>query len=387
MNLDDKGIIPFLNQILDLKSMPSEDSRFNDAESDIIQHTINNDDWSLYELFFNRLKLFENNDNFIKFLEVFLSPEYQDNADIVFNISNKINDILFDDKLILGTVSYKNDFPILEVIKDEITERPVNIPINKIPFFVLPYPNGYINKFIERISIDKKRPSNHFILVADNWDDYQHKTTFWLYYVDNGNKSLQGIVKIGNSTTINTIDSLQDKFFSLDKDFVSLGQSKEYYKSLNKLFGKMMMSVLYSLRDAAFFSDISEEHEISTVFKKSLIRDDRAERLYRIAKPMIQGADLKNLYSFKYEFSPKYADSPISVPFLFSTDGLLPRRMIALIGKNGAGKTQLLTTLPVDMADENSESFTPQKPVYSKVIAVSYSTFDNFHFPKKNVRF
>lgn len=49
-----EGIIPFLNEIWDLKSMPSEDSRFNNAEQDIVQHTINNNDWDYEELFENR---------------------------------------------------------------------------------------------------------------------------------------------------------------------------------------------------------------------------------------------------------------------------------------------------------------------------------------------
>ena len=37
--------LEFLSRIYDLKSMPSIDSRFKDAERDIWQHTINNDDW------------------------------------------------------------------------------------------------------------------------------------------------------------------------------------------------------------------------------------------------------------------------------------------------------------------------------------------------------
>ena len=102
---------------------------------------------------------------------------------------------------------------------------------------------------------------------------------------------------------------------------------------------------------------------------------------------MIYGSDLNNLYSFTYKFCPKYADSCIDVPFKFSTDSLLPKRMIALIGKNGAGKTQLLTTLPLEIAKEKSELLSPHKPIYSKIIAVSYSTFDNFELPKKTSNF
>jgi hypothetical protein len=40
--LDD---VEFLERIFDLKNLPSTDSRYPDAVSDIWQHRINNDDW------------------------------------------------------------------------------------------------------------------------------------------------------------------------------------------------------------------------------------------------------------------------------------------------------------------------------------------------------
>lgn len=43
--------IDFLSRIYDLKSMPSTDSRYRDAEGDIWQHTVNNDDWESYWVF------------------------------------------------------------------------------------------------------------------------------------------------------------------------------------------------------------------------------------------------------------------------------------------------------------------------------------------------
>ena len=212
-------------------------------------------------------------------------------------------------------------------------------------------------------------------------------TSFVLVYFDNGKKINLGEVKIGSNKDLVTKNALPVEFVSLKEGFVSLGQSEDYYKLLSKLFGKRITSVLYSLKDAAFFSEISEDYENLDVFKKSLIREDEAERVHRIAKPMIHGVDLENLYSFKYEFGPKYADTNVSVPFHFSPDGYLPKRMIALIGKNGAGKTQLLTSLPLEIVKKNSEAFSPKKPIYSKIIAVSYSTFDNFELPKKTSEF
>ncbi|MCL1125590.1 AbiJ-related protein [Shewanella surugensis] len=386
-NNRDEGIIPFLNEIWDLKSMPSEDNRFSNAELEIIQHTINNDDWDWHELFEERLKLIESENKFTKFLEVFLLPKYQNTPADVSYFTERMNDFLEIEGLVLTTISYEDDFPILELTKIDALERPKDIPINKIPFFILPYPNMPVEKFVDRLEVDKEKPSQHFLLIADNWDDYNHKTTFELVYFYNGKKIVLGRIKIGSNKDIVTIKALPVKFVSLDEGFISLGQSEDYYKLLNKSFGKMTTSVLYSLKDAAFFSELSEDYENLDVFKLSLIRDDEAERVHRIAKPMIYGVDLENLYSFNYQFLPKYADTTVSVPFHFSADGYLPKRMIALIGKNGAGKTQLLTTFSLEIAKENSEALIPHKPIFSKIIAVSYSTFDNFEFPKKTSDF
>lgn len=386
-NNRDEGIIPFLNEIWDLKSMPSEDNRFPNAERDIIQHTINNDDWDWLELFEVRLKLLESEDKFTKFLEVFLSPKYQKSPEDTFDFLEQINAVVESEGFVLATISYEGDSPIVELTKIDRLDRPSDIPTNKIPFYVLPYPNMRVKKFINGLEFDKQKPNQHFLLVADDWNDYGHVTAFNLVYFDNGTKVDLGTVKIGSNKEAITIEALPTEFISLNNSFISLGQSVEYYKLFSKLFDKNITSVLYSLKDAAFFPEVSDDFESLDVFRKSLIRDDDSERLFRIAKPMVYGRDLENLYSFNYKFTPKYAENFVSVPFHYSTDGYLPKRIVALIGKNGAGKTQLLTTLPQDIASGNNELFTPHKPMYSKVIAVSYSTFDNFKIPKKTSDF
>jgi ABC-type phosphate/phosphonate transport system ATPase subunit len=387
-NNSDEGIIPFLNEIWDLKSMPSEDSRYNDAEGDVIQHTINNDDWDLHELFEQRLKLVENESNFIKFVEVFLLPRYQNTPELTSYFTEKINDALEKEGLILATVSYEGDFPILELTKVDTLDRPIDIPLNKIPFYVIPYPSMNISNYADQLKVDNKKPKTYFLLIADNWDDqYKYETTFGLVCFDDGNKVILGSLKIASNNNNYTVEVMPSEFYFLGEEFVSLGQDEDYYNNLHEMFGKNIGSILYSLKDAAFFTEISEEFENLDVFKSSLTRDDEAERIHRIAKPMVYGADLKNLYSFTYKFHPKYADFGIDVPFHFSTDGVLPKRMIALIGKNGAGKTQLLTSLPLEISKENSELLIPQKPIYSKIIAVSYSTFDSFELPKQTSNF
>jgi energy-coupling factor transporter ATP-binding protein EcfA2 len=386
-NNRDEGIIPFLNEIWPLKSMRSEDPRFNDAEKDVIQHTINNDDWDWRELFEERLSILEDEEKFLSFLHTLLFPKYQSEKDKTFELIEKINNVVEAEGLALAIIGYEGESPLIELTNIESIDRPVDIAINKITFFVIDYQNTSVGKFIDDLEVDNEKPNEYFVLIADNWDDYSHLTLFGLVFFCNGKKTNLGTLKIGCVKDPITFNCLPSSFQSLGEGFFSLGQSIDYYNSMKELFGNRIQSVLYSLKDVSFFPEISEEYESLDVFRHSLIRRDEAERLLRVAKPLVYGRDLDNLYSFHYEFCPKYSDISVNIPFSFSSDGYLPRRIIAVIGKNGSGKTQLLTKLPQDIASGNDKSLLPEKPMYSKVIAVSYSTFDNFELPKKTSEF
>jgi ABC-type multidrug transport system ATPase subunit len=109
--------------------------------------------------------------------------------------------------------------------------------------------------------------------------------------------------------------------------------------------------------------------------------------LLREVRYRLYDYNLKNLYSFQYSFKPKFAYEPINVHFDFDANRAIPSRIFALIGKNGAGKTQLISSLPIDISMNNDEVFTPKTPLFSKVIAVSYSAFDSFDVPKKTADF
>lgn len=55
-----------------------------------------------------------------------------------------------------------------------------------------------------------------------------------------------------------------------------------------------------------------------------------------------------------------------------------------MIGNNGVGKTQLASKLPCDIANDNKNLFSGKVPLFSKIIAVSYSIFDKFSIPENS---
>jgi ABC-type multidrug transport system ATPase subunit len=381
----EEGFLPFLSEIWDLHKMPSEDSRFSDAHRDIFQHTVNNNDWDEEYLFVDRLKLLEDNDRFIKFLEVFLRPSYQQNVDLTYNYVSRLNNLLSQEAVTLITVAFENEDPLFELVENDKIDHPVDLPQNTIPFYVVPNPGqrrGFYNSVTPPIS------TPCFTLIHNHgWNDYGHWTEYYVHYHKDGERHDIGIIKIGTDETKDTKQVLPRQFRILDDRFCSLWQDFSSYEKLKEILGPMLASVLFALKDSSFFSEIADKFEETSVFKKSLTREDTAERVFRQARQKIRGIDLDHIYRFSYNFKPKYADEHIKIDFDFNSVAQLPSRIYAIIGKNGSGKTQLITSLPMKIAQGEDDFFIPQAPVFSKVIAVSYSTFDRFEIPRKTSEF
>ena len=124
-----------------------------------------------------------------------------------------------------------------------------------------------------------------------------------------------------------------------------------------------------------------------SIFRTSLIRDDESERMLRLARPIMSGEDPKEMFNFTYKFIPRYSDEEVEFSFDFSNLGYFPNRTYAIIGENGVGKTQMISSLPLDLYKRRISSFTPKIPRFSKIIAVSYSQYDHFEIPETTASF
>lgn len=350
----DDGIIPFLSDIWDLSSMKSEDNRYNNALGDFIQHLIRNDDYSYDYVFQERLKLLDDDEKFSLFIETVLQPKYRDGEDDIFKYVLLINPYLEKEGYTLILQDYDSDgYPLykLGVIPKE--NIPTDIKPNDINFYVEKNPSGRSDRVR---SHTKPQIFPSFVLVYDSWDDFSVKSTYHLFYYDSENENPVSIggVKIIYQNESKTNEYLPDNFKLLSDDFCSLGQEEEYYNELRNTLKKRFDSVLYALKDAAFYPDIQDKFERNGNFKESLIRFDEAERLLREARYRIYDYDLSNLYSFKYQFKPAFSKDSVDINFEFSSNDFIPYRIYALIGKNGTGKTQLITSLPLMISEKKS---------------------------------
>lgn len=369
--------VEFFDQILNLRLLPSTDNRYKDARGDFFQHYINNNDWSLEYILLDRFNFLQSDEIFIKLLELTISPTVNSNQDDIQFFYHTLNPILNKENLEFYVEKYNEaNLTIYRIDKINIEKRFRDIPDNHLNFVIGNNSNS-TEDFL-----------GFFKLYPTTWDDYDCENTFTLSYHYRHEFFELGTIKIINKDKVSTTSLIKDNFTQLPKDFCSLGQSIEYYKKIKEIFGTNYLTIFKSLNDAAIFTQIAEEFENTPNFSKSLIRYREQEQILRQAKYIIDNYDLKNLYSFKYSFSPKFSFSDnISISFDFDTKSVFPTRMYALIGKNGAGKTRLVTSLPLDIAKGNKELFEPRTPLFSKVIAVSYSIFDNFTIPEQSSSF
>ena len=368
-NYEDQNIVDFLKMIWDLPAMPSEDSRFKNAEADAIQNLVNNDDWDLTYTFERRFNLLAGDIKyFIKFVEVCVSPFVRSSSDEIMQYVKEINPLLNRDNCELA-------------IEDYIDER---------PHFLIKSGTGFsferkdINSNRFTIYVDKLEDNKPcFFLESIIWDDYGHKTSFKLHYIDQDGKNLSvGKVKICKKNENKTLDVIPMSFLSLDSNYCSLGQDTSYYSNLKIILGEDAMAFLYAMRDAAAFSRISDDFENDLGFRHSLLRDNSADIALNLGRYVLAGFDPDERVNFTYNTQLAYApDFNFNIKFDFGRINQEDNfnRVIAIIGENGVGKTSLLSNLAKSIANQQKDCFLPHYPMFTKVVAASYSIFDKFY--------
>lgn len=106
--------VQFLDHLYDLDSLPSCDSRFLTARSDICQHCINNpEDWPSDWIFHDwRFGLSDNDDLLLKFLATMLHPEVRPDVEAAERLRDCFNKILQHDGYEIVPVEWISGAPV-----------------------------------------------------------------------------------------------------------------------------------------------------------------------------------------------------------------------------------------------------------------------------------
>ena len=387
-------LIRFLNEIWPLSDMPSTDSRFKTMEGDITQHCVNNDDYEWTFLFSEKLDLYKSDESFDKFINSLSNYSYYTTPDSQQKVAKVLNDFLLRQGYELVCKKEVNGF------KDYVIKQIGSIGVNDtsentIPFYVdkvrLGRPDVWSYDYSQKGNL--KYPC--FVLASDNWNDFSAVTLYHLYYYPSSaeKRTSIGRVKIIENSPWDRADGWyytdehidNGPFLKLPDNFCSLGQDESYYLKIKEKFGDAYWTILNALRDGALFQKYYEDI-LTSPTSYSLTREDSAERLLREIRFKLEGRIIESRYHFDYQFKPHYSDETITIPFRFDDDErkLYTHRLMVVIGKNGVGKTTMISSLPKAISDSAENVILPYKPLFSKIIAISSSVYDTFEMPQSS---
>jgi len=252
-----------------------------------------------------------------------------------------------------------------------------------------------------------------FALQQDMWNDYSFQTLYHLYrrqIAPGVAPAIIGPVKIlRRGQTESDGIQINQPFVRLDANYCSFGNSLDYYKRLNELPPAERDEILDVLRDVVAAPELQAAFRHERGWGTSLFRDNpNPEEFLADARAILTGnlAALHDLGSQLAFLPAKWTglltlDFDAQVPWHYfglhrplgvgHRRTLLPRRLIVVIGRNGSGKSTLLSRIarvafaaPSDRARPEIQaigSFFPPSVGFTKIIAISYSAFDNFIVP------
>lgn len=363
-----------LSSIWDVYSIPrKEDHRYVHYGDEVQQHFINNNDWNTDRIFVSDLKIYDDDAKFEQFVIGILNE--CGNAEL--SIQNAINELLaylHEQKLDISTVEENGKRIFLEFIT--LSEAYSDIKENDIPIFVVKA-RGHTQYGSFQTS-PSVFPSVQLV-YDDGWNDYGYYTRFVMYYYRaQGDYAFIGDVRILKGENSDTFDAIEKAFTTLGQDSCSLGFDKDYYVNMHNCLGEQKWPILKAMRDVACYPLLRSQFENNEIYYTSLLRDEGRDMLeYGIYYAM--GRSLQDSFSFQYRFKPEYSEQRYPITFDFTpgrkNDYL---KIYGIIGENGVGKTTFLRKLPKALSRRNQEDFEGQLPLYSKIIAVSFSPFDIF---------
>lgn len=257
-----------------------------------------------------------------------------------------------------------------------------------------------------------KNSDTQFALQRDDWDDFSYRTLYHLYYRPSSSKpdnvKYIGSVKILRRGQKKGPQLIQKPFSRLGNGWVSVGTSLDYYQRLNELPVTHRERIMNALQDAIAFPDLIDEFQDEPGWQTSIFRKTSDWKKFISDARILYSGSFSSLIGMEdFSFRPKGASEPIKFNFeapippnylgSFRRIGpgrnkvLLPERIVVLVGRNGSGKSTILSRLahlayasPQERVKSELSALgeiTPASIGFMRVITISYSAFDSFVVP------
>lgn len=236
----------------------------------------------------------------------------------------------------------------------------------------------------------KQTKKNCIYLVDNDWDDwFTYATTYHLYYIDNGARRHDiGSVKIGEFKMKEgqRRAKVPTSFNTLAAKFFSLGQTADYYESLNKLGDALRDRILTGMNDVAKHEPTFHAALKERVTRVSLLRFVTPMSVRGQFRRMANGGVKLSNYQFEYR-SPRattVTSNSIRLSFDVDPESNPPSNIHVLIGRNGVGKTHLLNNMINCLLNDSTTKFgkftsteSNETQIFANLVSVTFSAFDD----------
>ena len=148
------------------------------------------------------------------------------------------------------------------------------------------------------------------------------------------------------------------------------------------------------MRDIAWKPILAADFEPTPAFRNALMRENGAQRARRFGRSWATGRLVNESLTFDYVGLIDGAEINVETHFAFKPHDEVPGRIIGIIGRNAVGKTRFLASLATDLVQisrkstarltEREERFPSGRPLFTRVIAISYRAFDHFKRPAQD---
>ncbi|MDA0782490.1 MAG: AAA family ATPase [Proteobacteria bacterium] len=237
---------------------------------------------------------------------------------------------------------------------------------------------------------------NTCYLWVNNWDDFGFKTTFALYYItkDGEQKDLGRISIANEGLTGGYVQLPESPFIQLPENYCSLGHSQGYYEELMGLPSLIRISILRGLRDCAYDQEIFERFQDENAVSTSLLRHVSVQNVNYLFPNILRGHAVATPYKFQFRLN---GNETTAIDVSVVPDSTPPTNIHVLIGRNGVGKTRILSGLadqitknpsPADISQNGEIVFSQntlgfleqngQSDRFTNLVTVVFSAFDHF---------
>lgn len=252
----------------------------------------------------------------------------------------------------------------------------------------------YVDRDQSKIVSARASHKNVLILVSNNWDDFNYKTTFQTHCQIQGKDVAVGSLQIliENEPTSSTyLNNLVEAGWSGEFPipatlYISVPGALTFYEQIEgHLDLDSAIELAQTLRDAGYLTKVRDDEDAlrlasTTGFRRSLQREQGAVKAF-LDGWKVFGKQTVLIGNQEFVFQST-SDALLTLNMRFSSASPLPHDINVLIGPNGVGKSQLLMQIVKNLLELDPDKKTDfgfiGKPNFSQIVVVSYSPFELF---------